>query len=109
MGEGFQETLHRAEHQGVDGLLMLPCQVPQLPGQREGDQVIWTRQPLVELAFQPLPALVVLAMGAVSVTAGMGDIDLFAAPVIRTTGQHVRSMLVPASSHGLQGLDMARQ
>lgn len=109
MGEGFQEILHRTEHQGVDGLLMFPCQVPQLPGEREGDQVVSARQPLVKLTFQPLPALVVLAMGAVSVAAGMGNIDLLAAPVIRTTGQHVRSMLVPASSHGFQGLDMARQ
>ncbi len=109
MGEGFQEILHRPEHQGVDGFLVFPCQIPQLPGQREGDEVILTWQPLVKLAFQPLPAFVVLAVGAVSVAAGMGNIDLFATPVIRTTGQHVRSMLVSASSHGLQGLDMAGQ
>jgi len=80
-----------------------------MPGQREGDQVVLTRQPLVKLAFQPLLALVVLAMGAVSVAAGMGDIDPFAAPVVRTAGQHVRSMLVSAAGHGPQSLDMAWQ
>lgn len=109
MGEGFQEILHRPEEQGVDGFLVFPCQIPELPGQRKGDQAILTRQALVKLAFQPLLALVVLAMGAVSVAAGMGNIYLFAALVIRTLGQHVWSMLLPASGHGLQGLAMARQ
>jgi len=38
----------------------------------------------------------VLAMGTVSVPAGMGDIDLFSAVVIGTLCQHVQAMLLPA-------------
>jgi len=39
----------------------------------------------------------------------MGDIDPFAALVVRTASQHVRSMLMPASGHGRQGLAVAWQ
>jgi hypothetical protein len=109
MGERFQGILHRCEEQSVDGLLVFPCQIPQLPGQREGNQEVLARQPLVKLAFQPLAALVVLAMRAVSVAAGVGNIHPFTAPVIRTLGQHVWSMLMSASGHGRQGFAMARQ
>jgi len=51
----------------------------------------------------------VLAMGTVSVPAGMGDIDLFSAVVIGTLCQHVRAMLLSALHHSLQGFFMAWQ
>ena len=51
----------------------------------------------------------ILAMWTIPVATGMGDIDLLAALVIRTAGQHVRSVLLPAPGHGFQGFDMAWQ
>jgi len=51
----------------------------------------------------------VLAMGTVPVATGMRNIDLFSAVVIGTLCQHVRSMLLSALHHGLQGLFMAWQ
>jgi uncharacterized membrane protein len=74
-----------------------------------GDQVVLARQPFFNLVFQPLLTFVVLAMGAIAVTTGMGNIDPLTALVIRTASQHVQTMLVATSGHGLQRLDMAWQ
>ena len=51
----------------------------------------------------------VLAMGTVSMAAGMWNIVLFSTGVIGTLFQHVRAMLVPAVDHGVYGLSMAGQ
>ena len=68
-----------------------------------------TQGALVKLAFQPPAALVILAMRAASVAAGVGNIDPFAALVVRTASLHVRAMFVSAMGHGIQDLDVARQ
>ena len=109
MGEGFQQILYSLEHQGVDDFLVFPCQISQMLRQGEGDQVVLAWQPFFDLVFQPLLAFVVLAMGEIAVTTGMGNIDPLTALVIRTASQHVQTMLVAASGHSLQCFDMAWQ
>jgi len=51
----------------------------------------------------------ILAMGTVPVSAGMGNIRLVSAVVIGASGQHMRAMLLSALFHGLQGFSMPRQ
>ena len=74
-GKGLQGILDTLKHQGIDGFLVFPSQVSKLVGKGEGDQVVFGRQSLVQLIFDPLLIFMVLAMGAVSVTAGVGDIS----------------------------------
>jgi len=108
-GEAFQEVLDSSEHQRIDCFLVFPGKVPELFGQSEGEQVVLGRQPPAQLILDPLLIFMVLAMGTVSVAAGMGDIGLFPALLIGTLDQHVRTMLLSAPGHGLQGLSMTRQ
>ena len=107
--KGFEEILCCGEHQGIHRFLIFPGQIPKLLRQSEGDQVVRARQPFVQLIFYPLLALMILAMGAVSVTAGMGDIGLSVALVIGALSQHVRPMFQPAPGHGFQCVGMAWQ
>ena len=60
-----------ARHQGVERALMAPCQGPELFGQREGQQEILGGQLFFELTFQPLLTLMMLAVWAVAVPAGV--------------------------------------
>jgi len=57
-----------------------------------GDQIVLARQPFFDLVFQPLLAFVVLAMGAIAVTTGMGNIVLLAALYVQKASQHVQTM-----------------
>jgi hypothetical protein len=102
--EGFQSILDTIKHQGIDDFLVFPCQVPELLGKGEGDQVVFGRESLVQLIFDPLLVFMVLAMGAVSMTTGVGNISYFVAVVIGALRQHVRAMLLPALLHGPEGL-----
>ena len=60
---------------------MLPGQRPKFGRQGEGQQKILGGHLFVELSFQPLLALMMLAMGTIAMTAGMRDEDLFFAAV----------------------------
>ena len=70
----------------------------------EGDQVVSGRELLVHLILDPLLVFMVLAMGAVSVTTGVGNISSFAAVMIGALCQHVRAMLLSALLHSPKGL-----
>ena len=109
LGECFQSIPDTGKHQGIDFSLMFPGEIPEEAGEGKGDQIVWSRQPLAQLIFDPLLIFMVLAMGTVPVTAGMWNIDLFSAVVIGALCQHVRAMFLSALRHGLQGLYMARQ
>jgi hypothetical protein len=67
------------------------------------------RQPPTQLVVDPLLAFMVLAVGAVSVSTGMGDIGLLGALMVGTLGQHVRSMALSALGHGPEGVFMSGQ
>lgn len=73
----FQKFLYTEKHQSIDDLLILPGQLAQLFGQGKGDQVILGWKLFVQLILNPLPAFMVLAMGAASMATGMRDIGLF--------------------------------
>ena len=77
---------------------MLPSQGTQFFGQGEGQQKIVGRHLFFELPLQPLLALVVLAMGATAMAAGMWEEDLFFA-VIALRQQH-RALRGAALFHG---------
>jgi hypothetical protein len=51
----------------------------------------------------------VLTVGAIPVSTGMGDVYMLIALMISATGQHMRSMLFSAQLHGLQSFSMFRQ
>jgi hypothetical protein len=72
----------RVKHEGIDRLLVSPGQIPQLSGQGEGNQVIPNRQPIVQLRIDPLRTFVVLEMGAIPVSAGVGNIGKSSAPMV---------------------------
>jgi hypothetical protein len=55
---------------------MTPRQWPELLRQGEGQQEILGGHLFIQLALQPLLTLVVLAVGTVAVTAGVGHEDL---------------------------------
>ena len=99
-GEGFQGNLDTVKHKGIDGFLVFPCQVPELAGKGEGDQVVFGRKSFVQLIFNPLLIFMVLAMGAASVTAGVRDISYCATVMIAALHQHLWGKLLPALLHG---------
>ena len=69
---------------------MLPSQRPKFGRQGEGQQKILGRDLFLELPFQPLLALMMLAMRTIAMAAGMRDEDLFfAADALR---QHHRAL-----------------
>ena len=53
-GEVFQGLLDTAKHQGIGYFLVPPCQGPKLPGEGKGGQVVFGRESLVQLIFDPL-------------------------------------------------------
>jgi len=53
-GECFHGLLDTIKHQGIDDFLVHPCQGPKLPGEGEGGQVVFGRESLVQLIFDPL-------------------------------------------------------
>jgi hypothetical protein len=103
-GKDFQGILDTVKHKGIDGFLVFPCQVPQLFGKSEGDQVVFGRKPFVQLIFDPLLIFMVLAMRAAPVTAGVGNISSCTAVMITALGQHLWAMILPALLHGPEGL-----
>ena len=72
-GEGAQRFPATA-HQGVvDHRLMRPGQRPEFGRPSEGQEEVFGRDLLLQLPFQPLLALVVLAVRAMAMAAGMRD------------------------------------
>ena len=64
------------DHQGIEHALMLPSQWPELLGQGEGQEKILGGHLFLELTFQPLLALMVLAVRTVAMAAGVGHQNL---------------------------------
>ena len=64
-----------ADQQGIERALMAPCQGLELFGQREGQQEIFGGHLFFELTFQPLLTLMMLAVWAVAVPAGVRHKD----------------------------------
>ena len=108
-GEGFQSILNTIKHQAIDDFLVSPCQIPKRPGKGEGNQIVFGREALVQLIFNPLLIFMVLAMGTVPVSTGVWDIFYFAAVMVGALRQHVRAMLLPALLHCPEGLLMTEQ
>ena len=107
-GKSLENILHTGKHQGVDGLLMFPGKVAELAGKCEGDQIIRSRQKLLQLIFNPLPIFMVLAMGTIPVSAGMRNRDLVVTMMIGASGQHVWAILLSAVFHCPQGFPVPR-
>jgi hypothetical protein len=108
-GKGLQRILDTGEQQRINRLLVFPGKVSEFFGQGKGEQEVRGWQPFVQLFFDPLAAFMVLAMGTVPVATGMGNIGLFLAVMVRTLGQHMRTMLLSTLAHGPQGFFMPRQ
>jgi len=89
--------------------LIFPGEIPELFGEGKADQIVSSWKKLAQLILDPLLAFMVLAMGTVSVTAGMRNIGELSAVVIGALCQHVRAMLLPALLHGIQGPYMTWQ
>jgi len=100
-GKDFQGILDTGKQNGVNCFLVSPGNIPELFGKGESDQIIRSRQAFVQLFFNPLAAFMVLAMGTVPVAAGMGNVGMHSTVLVRTLYQHVGTVLLPASGHGL--------
>jgi len=97
------------KHQGINQFLIPPGKLSQLSGECKGEQIVLGRQLSVELIFNPLPAFMILAMGTISMTAGMGYIGMSSTIVISTPGQHMRTMFFSTLFHGPQRFFMTGQ
>ena len=86
---------------------MLPCQRSELFGQGESDHEIVSRNLPLDLAFQPLLALMVLAVGAVAMAARMWHKHLIVALI--ALSQHDRALRGTALLHGSQRFAMTWQ
>jgi len=86
--------------QVMDDALMVPGQGPQLGRQGEGEQEVGGGHALLELALQPLLALVVLAMGAAAMAAGLGHQRLVV--TIRAGSEHAGAERGAALFDGLK-------
>jgi hypothetical protein len=97
------------KHQGIDQFLIFPGKLPQLSRQCKGEQIVLGRQLFVELIFNPLLTFMILAMGTISMTAGMGYIAMSSTIVIGASGQHMRTRFFSALFHGRQRFFMTGQ
>ena len=100
LAERVHRVPARAHHQIVDQFLVSPAQRPQFGRQRERQQEVLGRHLLGDLAFQPLLALVMLAMRAMAMAAGMRHQDLMVATL--ALDLHLQAGLGTASGHGRQ-------
>jgi hypothetical protein len=71
----------RLEHGAVGGLLMAAAEGPELLGHGEGEHEVVAGQPPLKLGIEPLAALEVLALRAVTVAAGAIDHVLLTAAI----------------------------
>jgi len=107
LSEGPHRLPDTLDHQGIKQALMSPGQGPKFSRQGEGQQKILGRHLLFQLAFQPLLALVMLAVGAMAVPTGMGYQDL--AVTRGALHQHAGAVRGTTGLHGGQRLAMTRQ
>lgn len=107
LGEGADRFPTAADHGGVELTLMLPDQIAELLRNREGDQKVLRRQLFLELAFEPLLRLMVLAVRATAVPARMRrELMLLA---IGALCQHLGACWPTAGFQGAEGLALRGQ
>ena len=111
LGVVFGECLYglpaTAGHQRIQYPLMTPCQGAELFWQGKGQQEVLGRQLFFELAFEPLLALMMLAVRAVAMTAGVWhELTVVTRGALR---QHQRTLGRAAALHRRQCLALARQ
>ena len=105
------ERAHRlpaaAHQQIVDDARVRPGQRPEFGGQGEGQQKVLGRHLFLHLAFQPLLTLVVLAVRAVAMAAGMRN----QYPMLtgRAFGLHLGAGLRAALLHGRECAPVVRR
>ncbi len=105
-GKGVHRLPGGFEQQVVGDALLSPEQSPQLGRHGEGDQEIHHRQQFGLLPLDPALAVVVLAVGATAMTAGMGNLEAVVA--VAAAEHHQVTALTAAAAHGLQGLARRR-
>jgi hypothetical protein len=106
-GQGVHRLPGRSEQQVVGGSLLVPAQSPQLRRHREGDQEVLHRQQPGLLPLNPALAVVVLAVGATAMAAGMGNLE--AVLTVAALQHPLVTALAAAAPHGLQGLAVTGQ
>jgi hypothetical protein len=79
--EGVEGLPATTDHQVIKYALLLPSQSSQFLWQRERQQKIRCGHLFIELPIQPLLGLMMLAMGAIAMAAGMRNEDVFFAVV----------------------------
>ena len=95
------------DHQRIERALLGEGQSPKGRGQGEGHQEILARHQLLELALEPLLALVVLTVRAAAMPARMWHQALMVA--VGASGQHRRTCRGAAIGHRRQCLAMRWQ
>jgi len=107
--EGLEKFVDCREEDVKNKPLISPGKIPQLFGQREGEQIILRRQLFVELVLNPLLAFMVLTMGAVSMPARVRNMGVLSALFICALRNHVRAVVLTALLHCQQRFFMTRQ
>src|SRR5258708_28995118 len=69
-GQGLDRGAGRLEHRGISDPLVLAHEVAEPGRDGEGEQEVWARQQAIELVLAPGIGLVLLAGGALPVSAG---------------------------------------
>ena len=107
LAEGAHRLPATAHQQLIDDLLVRESQRPEFGGQGERHQEILGRHLLLHLAFQPLLTLMVLAMRAVAVAAGMRYQRLMFA--FGAFDLHLQTRLRAAMRHRRQGAQVVKR
>ena len=104
LAEGMNRLPGASGHQGIDRSLMPPSQRSKLCRQGKGQQEIVRRQLLVELALNPLLALMRLAVGTAAMATGVRHKGLMMTGI--AGGLHFGTEMTATSLHGCQRLAM---
>jgi hypothetical protein len=100
LGKCFQKFLYTLKHQGINQFLIPPGKLSQLSRECKREQIVLGRQLFVELIFNPLLTFMILAMGTISMTAGMGYIAMSSTILIGALSQHMRTRFFSTLFHG---------
>lgn len=105
--KGLERGPGRLHHQAIDHALMRPSQMAKLRRQREGHQEVGGGHQSLELTLQPECGVMVLAVRAGAVAAGVRQHGVCGAA--RASGQHLRCKAAAAGLKRAQRLQVAGQ